>query len=67
LAAIAGHSTGRLGNFYWLAGISPDGNPNPLVADVHLMVIASESRVNFMIPTSREIITYVLQRIRTLI
>lgn len=67
LAAIAGQSTGRLGNFYWLAGVNPDGGANPLPADLHLVVVANESRVNFMVPSSREIVTYVLQRIRALI
>jgi len=67
LAAIAGESTGRLGNFYWLANASPDGNDNPLPDDLHLIVVATESRVNFMVPSSREIVTYVLQRIRALI
>ena len=30
LATIAGASTGRLGNFYWLEGVNPDGLENPL-------------------------------------
>ena len=67
LAAIAGASTGRLGNFYWLAGLDRDGAPNPLPADLHVVVIANESRVNFTVPSTREIVTYVLQRIRALI
>lgn len=67
LAAIAGASTGRMGNFYWLASVNHDGAPNPLPADLHVVVIANESRVNFTVPSSREIVTYVLQRIRALI
>ncbi len=67
LATIADESTGRLGNFYWLAGVSPNGDTNPLPDDLHLIIVANESRVNFMVPTSREIVTYVLQRIRALI
>jgi hypothetical protein len=66
LTAIAGASTGRLGNFFWLAGVDQDGTANPLPTDLHVVVIANESRVNFMIPSSREVITYVLQRIRAL-
>lgn len=67
LTAIAGTSTGRLGNFYWLAGVNPNGNANPLPGDLHLIVVANDSRVNFMVPSSREAVTYVLQRIRALI
>jgi hypothetical protein len=67
LASIAGASTGRLGNFYWLANVEPNGNANPLPGDLHLIVVANESRVNFMVPSSREAVTYVLQRIRALI
>lgn len=67
LTAIAGESTGRLGNFYWLAGVNPNWDANPLPADVHVIVVANESRVNFMIPSSREVVNYVLQRIRALI
>ena len=67
LATIAGASTGRLGNFYWLAGIDHGGVANPLPADLHVVVIANESRVNFTVPSSREIVTYALQRIRALI
>jgi len=67
LTAIAGESTGRLGNFYWLADTTTDGAANPLPGDLHVNVIANDSRVNFMIPTSQEIVTYVLQRIRALI
>lgn len=67
LTTIAGESRGRLGNFYWLADASPDRNVNPLSADLHIIVVANESRVNFMVPSSREIVTYVLQRIRALL
>lgn len=66
LTTIAGASTGRLGNFYWLANVTPGGT-NPLPVDLHVYVVANESRVNFMIPSSREVVTYVLQRIRALI
>jgi hypothetical protein len=66
LSAIAAASTGRLGNFYWLAGDSPDGTVNPLPVDLHLILMADESRVNFMLPSSRDVVTYVLQRIRAL-
>jgi hypothetical protein len=67
LTAIAGKSTGRLGNFYWLAGVSPTLTPNPLFEDLHMIVLANDSRINFMVPSSREYITYVLHRIRALI
>lgn len=67
LTAIAGASTGRLGNFYWLAGVDHGGVANPLPADLHVVVVANESRVNFTVPSSQEIVTYVLQRIRALI
>jgi hypothetical protein len=67
LTAIAGKSTGRLGNFYWHAGVSPTPTPNPLIEDLHVIVVANDSRINFMVPSTRESITYVLHRIRTLI
>jgi hypothetical protein len=66
LTAIAGESTGRLGNFYWLAGVSPVAHHNPLPGDLHVIVMANDSRVNFMAPSSQEVVTYVLQRIRAL-
>jgi hypothetical protein len=67
LDAIAAVSTGRLGNFYWLAGDGANGSVNPLPAELHLILVADESRVNFMVPSSSEVVTYVLQRIRALI
>jgi hypothetical protein len=67
LTAIAGESTGQLGNFYWLAGITPTlGIPNPLAENLHVVVVPNDGRVNFMVPSSSEAVTYVLQRIRAL-
>jgi hypothetical protein len=67
LTAIAGKSTGRLGNFYWLANVNPTPTPNPLGEDLHMIVLANDSRINFMVPSSRECVSYVLYRIRALI
>ena len=50
-----------------VAALEHGGFPNPLPADLHVVVIANESRVNFTVPSSREIVTYALQRIRALI
>lgn len=63
---VAGAATGRAGNFYWLPRRGPKPADNPLVRDLHIVVLARESRVHFMVPSSEEVVTYVLRRIRAL-
>lgn len=63
---VAGAATGRAGNFYWLPLRGPVPAENPLLRDLHVVVLARESRVHFMVPSNEEAVTYVLRRIRAL-
>ena len=63
---VAGAATGRAGNFYWLPRKGPAPEENPLARDLHVVVLARESRVHFMVPSNEEAVTYVLRRIRAL-
>lgn len=65
---VAGVSTGRIGNFFWLPGKGPTPAQNPLGdrRGLHVIVIAAASRVHFMVPSDENSVTYVLQRIRAL-
>ena len=68
LTNVAGVSTGRIGNFFWLPGAGPSPSVNP-IADrrgLHVIIIASASRVHFMVPSNEQSVSYVLQRIRAL-
>ena len=66
LANVAGAATGRIGNFFWLPRTGPNSQSNPIARDLHVLVLARESRVHFMVPSDQRSITYVLQRIRAL-
>lgn len=67
MTGIAGASTGRIGNFFWLPNKGPSPQANPITTrDLHVVVIGPASRVHFMVPSDRESVTYVLQRIRAL-
>lgn len=66
LLHVAGAATGRIGNFFWLPNSGPRPTANPLARDLHVVVLARDSRVHFMVPSNEEAITYVLQRIRAL-
>jgi hypothetical protein len=64
--AIAKVSRGRLGNLYWLSQADCAVSGNPLEEELHTMVLAADSRIHFMTPSSREAIAYVLRSVRSL-
>ena len=67
MANLAGAVTGRIGNFFWLPRTGPTPANNPIVTrDLHVVVLAGDSRVHFMVPSTQESITYVVQRLRAL-
>jgi hypothetical protein len=60
------NSVGHLGNFYWLASKKPGPANNPLIGDVHVIIVGAKSRINFPTPNAEDIVRYVLQRVRAL-
>lgn len=61
--AVADQQSGQSGNLYWLPQ-----QTDPLPKDgLHITIIASDSRINFMRPSSEEAISYVLGQIRSLL
>lgn len=60
------NSVGHLGNFYWLAKVSPGPAVNPLTGDVHVIIVGAKSRVNFPTPNTEDVVRYVLHRMRAL-
>lgn len=56
-------TSGQGGNLYWLHTAAQDG---ALDEDLHTVLIAHDSRVHFMRPSSAEAISYVLGQIRSL-
>jgi len=63
IGQVADAGTGQAGNVYWL----PGGNGSPLSEELHLTIVASDSRVHFMVPSSTEIVQYVVGQIRRLL
>lgn len=66
LTNVAGAATGRIGNFFWLPSTGPAPRTNPILRDLHVVILARDSRVHFMVPSNEQSIAYVLQRIRAL-
>lgn len=62
ISQVATPQTGRLGNLHWL----PGGN-GPLTDPLHINIIASDSRVHFMVPSTAEIVDHVIAQIRSLL
>jgi hypothetical protein len=60
------NGVGHLGNFYWLPGMKPGPVANPLKSDVHVIVVAAKSRINFPTPNAEDAVRYVLHRVREL-
>jgi hypothetical protein len=62
IGQVADPTTGQIGNVYWL---KLDGSP--LSEDLHTNIIASDSRVHFMVPSTPESVDYVVDQIRSLL
>jgi hypothetical protein len=58
------NGVGHLGNFYWLASKKLGLVADTLKDDVHVIIVAAKSRVNFPTPNSEEVVRYVLHRVR---
>lgn len=56
-------ASSQSGNFYWL----PSGDGNLLKEELHLSILAFDSRVHFMVPSSPEEVEYVVGQIRGLL
>jgi hypothetical protein len=65
LSSIRKKSVGHLGNFYWLPNGVVKSIPNPLEKEIHVIIVGSESRVNFPTPNGEQTIRHVLSRIRS--
>lgn len=57
---------GHLGNFYWLPRVQPGSVANPLKSEVHVIIVAAKSRINFPTPNEEDEVRYVLHRVRAL-
>lgn len=60
------NGVGHIGNFYWLPKVKPGPVPNPLMGDLHVIVVAEKSRVNFPTPNTEDEVRYVIHRVREL-
>lgn len=56
-------ASGQSGNFYWL----PTAGDGPLTDELHLTILAFDSRVHFMVPSSPQEVDYILDQIRRLL
>lgn len=56
-------ASSQSGNFYWL----PSGDSNLLKDELHLSILAFDSRVHFMVPSCPEEVEYVIGQIRGLL
>jgi hypothetical protein len=54
--------SGSSGNMYWLSRVD-----NPLHEPLHITIVASDSRIHFMLPSNPEAVGHVLQQIRRLL
>jgi hypothetical protein len=59
---VSDQDSGRSGNMYWL-----NTDENPLREPLHLVIVAGDSRVNFMQPSSPQAVTYVVEQLRSLL
>jgi hypothetical protein len=55
-------ASSQSGNLVWL----PDGT-GPLTDPLHIMILAFDSRLNFMVPSSPQEVNYVLEQVRRLL
>lgn len=66
MARLRETGVGHLGNFYWLPNGHQEPVSNPLPDEVHVILVADKSRVNFPTPNTEEVVRYVLHRVRSL-
>ena len=66
LSAVRDSGVGHLGNFYWLPEPASAPGGNPLDAEIHVIIVGSDSRINFPTPNAEQTIRHVLSRIRSL-
>jgi hypothetical protein len=64
LSAVRKTGVGHLGNFYWLSNQFVSPVPNPLDAEMHVIIVGAKNRINFPTPNLEQTIRYVLSRIR---
>lgn len=62
IGAVATTASGQSGNFFWLPTTG-----SPLTDALHLTILAFDSRVNFMVPSSPQEVEHVLEQIRRLL
>ena len=66
MSNVRNQGVGRNGNFYWLPGQNPGQAANPLVDEVHVVVVGNKGRINFTTPNTEGVVRHVLARIRAL-
>ncbi len=64
MEGIRKEGVGHLGNFYWLPDAPPARDGNPLTDEVHVILVADKSRINFPTPNTEPVVRYVLRRVR---
>lgn len=63
LGSVDTPTSGQAGNLYWLESAAANG---ALADDLHTNIIAADSRIHFMRPSSADAIAYVLGQVRSL-
>lgn len=62
VGAVSDADSGSSGNMYWLSNSN-----NPLAEALHVAIVASDSRIHFMQPSSPEAVAHVLEQVRSLL
>ncbi|HRX85793.1 MAG TPA: hypothetical protein P5572_12310, partial [Phycisphaerae bacterium] len=65
MRAIRDKGLGHTGNFYWLPGTDAQPLGNPLDSEMHVIIVAYDSRINFPTPNDEQTVRHVLSRIRS--
>lgn len=64
LSSVRKKGVGHLGNFYWLPANPQADGANPLSREAHVVIVASNGRINFPTPNAESTVRHVLSRIR---
>ncbi len=64
LRSVRDIGVGHIGNFYWLPSSINSNNNNPLIGEIHTIIVGNKSRINFTTPNRKEDVEYVLSRVR---